>query len=63
MMKGAFGNPPYPTVYSNLSYDVPLPKMGDTDALADIIERTEKMFGAMVSMVSKYFEQRQAGPT
>ncbi len=55
----AFANPPYPTVYTTLAYEVPMPEMGDRDALADVVERTERMVGVMVPLVTEYFEQRR----
>ncbi len=58
-----FANPPYETVYTSLAYEVPMPEMGDTGALADVIERTERMAGAMVPLVDEYFERRETGDT
>lgn len=52
-----FANPPYRIVFANLGYDVPMPEMGDTKALADIVERTERMVEAMVPLVTAYFEE------
>ena len=37
--------------------------MGDTDALADVVERTEKMAEAMVPLLDEYFSGQQAGDT
>ena len=54
-----FANPPYPTVYTTLACEVPMPEMGDTGALADVIERTERMAEAMVPLVTEYFERGQ----
>lgn len=45
------------------SIHVPMPEMGDTRALADVVERTEKMAEAMVPLVTEYFERRQTGDT
>jgi hypothetical protein len=56
-----FANPPYPTVYTELAYSVPMPKVGDAAALRDIVERTEKMAGALVSLLDEYFAGPQAG--
>ncbi len=36
---------------------------GDAGALADVVERTEKMAEAMVPLVTEYFEHRQTGDT
>ncbi len=54
-----FASPPYRTVYTYLAYEVPMPEMGDTSALADVVERTEKMAEAMVPLVDAYFDQRE----
>ena len=58
-----FADPPNPTAYTNLSYEVPMPEMGDTGALADVVERTERMAGAMVPLLHEYFERRDTGDT
>ncbi len=54
-------NPSYETVYANLTFTAPTPKMGDAEALADLVERTEKMVAAMVPLLDEYFERRQTG--
>ena len=41
-----------------MGYGVPRPEVGDADALANVVERTEKMAGAMVPLVTRYFEAR-----
>ena len=56
-----FANPPYELVFANLGYDVPIPDMGDTSALADVVERTEKMAEAMVPLLDEYFAGQPAG--
>lgn len=58
-----FANPPYETVYANLTYNVPTPKLGDAEALADIVERTEKMAAAMVPLLDEYFTARRSTET
>ena len=58
-----FANPPYELVFANLGYDVPIPEMGDTNALADVVERTERMAEAMVPLLDEYFVRQQAGGT
>ena len=50
-----FASPPYKTVFTSLAYEVPMPEMGDTGALDDVIERTERMAEAMVPLVDEYF--------
>lgn len=56
-----FAAPPYPMVSTNLGYDVPMPEVGDTAMLADIVGRVERMAGAMVPLVTVYFARRQPG--
>lgn len=58
-----FANPPYPSVYWNLTYDVPMPRVGDADAFSEILQRTEKMAGAVVPLISEYFETREMPET
>ncbi len=53
-----FVNPPYHTANADLCYGVPRPEVGDADALANVVERTEKMAAAMVPLVTRYFEAR-----
>ena len=36
-----------------------MPEMGNTGALAEVVERTEKMAEAMVPLVTEYFEGSQ----
>lgn len=56
-----FADPSYETVYANPTFTVPTPKLGDAEALADIVEQTEKMVAAMVPLLDEYFEGRQIG--
>ena len=58
-----FTSPPHETPISNLTYSLPTPKLGDADALADVVERTEKMAEAMVPLVTAYFERGQPSDT
>ncbi len=58
-----FASPPYPTVYTTLTYEVPMPEMGNAGALAEVVERTERMAEAMVPLVDEYFEGRETGDT
>ena len=58
-----FAEPPYPSVYTTLAYELPMPEMGDTAALADVVERTEKMSEAMVPLLDEYFARRETGDT
>ena len=58
-----FTSPPHETPISNLTYSLPTPKMGDADALADVVERTERMAQAMVPLLDEYFERRETGDT
>ena len=37
--------------------------MGDMDALADVVEHTEKLAEAMVPLLDEYFAGQQAGGT
>lgn len=53
-----FANPPYRIVYANLGYDIPMPEMGDTGALADVVDWTERMVTVMVPLVDEYFARR-----
>ena len=52
-----FAHPPYTIVFLNLSYHVPRPEIGDAEALADIVERTEKMLAVMLPLTTDYFEE------
>ncbi len=36
-----------------------MPEMGNAGALADVVERTEKMTEAMMPLVDAYFDQRE----
>ncbi len=54
-----FASPPYQTVYTYLAYEVPMPEMGNAGALADVVERTEKLAEAMVPLLDEYFEGGQ----
>ena len=56
-----FAPPPYRIVFLNLSYHVPRPEIGDADALADIVERTEQMLAVMLPLTTDYFECRHTG--
>ena len=56
-----FAHPPYRIVFLNLSYYVPRPEIGDADALADIVERTEKMLAVMLPLTTDYFECHHTG--
>ena len=58
-----FTSPPYKTVYTSLAYEVPMPDMGDKRALAEVIERTERMAGAMLPLLEEYFESRDTSDT
>ncbi len=58
-----FANPPSPTVSTNLIYEVAMPEVGDTKALAEVVEFTEKMVAAMVPLLDRYFEGRDTGDT
>ena len=58
-----FAAPPYETLYTNLGYDVPMMDVGDTKMLADAVERTEKMAGAMVPLLEEFFAGRDTSDT
>ena len=58
-----FANPPYPSVYTNLACEVPMLKMGDTSALTELVEQTERMAEVMVPLVDEYFEGRHTPDT
>ncbi len=58
-----FASPPYPTVYTTLTYEVPMPEMGNAGALADVVERTEKLAEAMVPLLDEYFAHHETGGT
>ena len=51
-------DPPHETVNSNLTYPAPAPEIGDATGLADVVERTERMVGAMVPLITEYFDER-----
>jgi len=53
----------FPAEFANLGYDVPIPEMGDTSALADVVKRTEKMAEAMVPLLDQYFASQRADGT
>ncbi len=57
----AFAEPPYPSVYTTLAYEVPMPEMGDTAALAEVVKRTEKLAEAMMPLLDAYFARRETG--
>ena len=57
----AFAEPPYPSVYTTLAYEVPMPEMGDTAALVQVVEQTEKLAEAMVPLLDAYFARRETG--
>ena len=40
---------------------MPIPEMGDTGALADVVKRTEKMAEAIVPLLDAYFARRETG--
>ena len=42
-------------MYTTLGYEVPMPEMGETSTLAQVVERTEKMADAMVLLVTDNF--------
>jgi hypothetical protein len=50
-------------VSTNLGYDVPMPEVGDTAMLTDVVERVERMAGATVPLLNEYFARRQPGDT
>lgn len=50
-------------VSTSLGYDVPMPEVGDTAMLTDVVERVERMAGAMVPVVTDYLARRQTGDT
>ncbi len=56
---GEFGNPPYPAVYSNLSYAVAMPEVGDSGAVRDVLGRMDAMARVMVPLLDEYFETRE----
>ena len=58
-----YAAPKYETAFSNLTYSVPTPELGDARALADIVERTERMAGVMVPLLAEYFESRDTSDT
>ncbi len=57
----SFAEPPYPSVYTTLAYEVPMPEMGDTAALAEVAQQTEKLAEAMVPLLDEYFARRETG--
>ncbi len=58
-----FTSPPYRTVYTYLAYEVPMPKMGNAGALAEVVERTERMTEAMMPLLDEYFAHHETGGT
>jgi len=54
---GEFENPPYPTVFANLTRELPRPKFGDQDGLDQMTEAFRSMADALVPIVEAYFKQ------
>lgn len=46
--------PPYETAFTTFSYEVPFPKVGDSSAIKDIIEKLDKMGAALIPVIEKY---------
>ncbi len=51
--------PPYETLFTSFSYDIPFPQLGDNIAVKDIIDRLEGMSVALIPVINKYFEKHK----
>ena len=54
-----FATPSHTTSYSNLSYGVPIPAVGDAKAIGEVADRVEAMARVMVPLLDEYFETRE----